>query len=84
MSFGGSGSAMLKGPKGNTVLQNNYDIMIVDSLLADGEGSLNLRIKTLEEKIPSSYDQLRQRIERLAKESRTHLTPPIIRKELFW
>jgi hypothetical protein len=50
----------------------------------DGEGSLNLRIKTLEEKIPSSYDQLRQHIERFAKESRAQLTPPIIGKELFW
>ena len=50
----------------------------------DGEGSLNLKIKTLEEKIPGSYDQLRQRIEVLAVESRTNQTPPIIRKEIFW
>ena len=52
--------------------------------IADGEGSLNLRIKTLEEKIPSSYDQLRQHIEKLARESRAQLTPPIVRKDLFW
>ena len=59
-------------------------VIIIIDYFADGEGSLNLRIKTLEEKIPSSYDQLRQRIEQLARDSRTQLTPPIIRKELFW
>lgn len=64
----------------STDSDNNYYCFFV----ADGEGSLNLRIKTLEEKIPSSYDQLRQHIERLARESRAQLTPPIIRKELFW
>lgn len=72
MSFGGPGSTV------------EYDVIIIGYFLADGEGSLNLRIKTLEEKIPSSYDQLRQRIEHLARESRTQLTPPIIGKELFW
>lgn len=57
---------------------------VVVSMHADGEGSLNLRIKTLEEKIPSSYDQLREHIELLAIESRNNLTPPIIKKDLFW
>ena len=43
-----------------------------------------MRIKTLEEKIPSSYDQLRRRIEQLAVNSRNKEISPIIKKSDFW
>lgn len=43
-----------------------------------------MRIKTLDEKIPSSYDKLRQRIEQLAVHSRSKEMAPIIKKTDFW
>ena len=44
----------------------------------------SLRTKILKEKIPVSYERLRERIEELAANSRTKGIPPILAKETFW
>ncbi len=44
----------------------------------------SLKIKILEEKIPESYNRLRERIETLALDARTHHNPPVRHPDEFW
>lgn len=44
----------------------------------------SLKIKILEEKIPQSYDRLRERIEVMACDARLNHKPPIIHRDEFW